>query len=405
MQKNRKKQQDVAGRVDFRRARTFASGVVRTLLSSWSCRANLPPAPVTRHAALGCGGALGLGGALAFVGAVGCQPAAPAATPAAAHFEIPVAREPEPHRAGASLAPAGANAALAAPGLPQDLPAEFARQEVCVEGTCSLAHWLPDPSYAESPFEGIPAQAAIWVHLLKAHTKLALPPNAALELVVVCLAGELKVHDTMPAAGSTPPTAELSPWTALRAPGAGAELECGAADCRAMLALIAPHSTLGVAVRATPSAAPRSIPFEVRAFESAIAAAPNHGKNHVRILFGGVATNPPLPFSLTLLQAGAPALIVPHTHDSSWENLLVLEGHGDLELRGRSYPIGGGESLHIAPRVRHGYVARGVEPFVALQLYTPAGPEQRFLTPPADTPPPRASARPDADERAAQVPP
>jgi quercetin dioxygenase-like cupin family protein len=82
-----------------------------------------------------------------------------------------------------------------------------------------------------------------------------------------------------------------------------------------------------------------------------------------------------------LLQTNAPAQIASHAHDTSWENLLVLEAQGDLELRGRSYSITGGESLHIAPGVRHGYVSRGPTRFVALQLYTPAGPEQRFLAP------------------------
>lgn len=331
--------------------------------------------------------------------AAGCQPRAPAATPGARHFEIPVAGQPELNPAGAAVVRA-ATSERPAPGLPEQLPAAFIRQQVCAEGNCSLAGWLPDPSYAESPFEEVAAQAAIWVHVFGAGAKLTLPPNAALELVVVCLGGELGVRDTLSPPGSTSPPVRLSPWLALRASGAGAELACGAGECRAMFALIAPNSTLQSVLRAAPTAAPRVTPFEVRAFQDSAVAASNQGKNHARVLFGGDATKPPVPFSLALLQTDAPARIAPHTHDGSWENLLVLEGHGDLELRGRSYPIAGGQSLHIAPGVRHGYVSRGQTRFVALQLYTPAGPEQRLLAPPDPTP---AAAATDA--RVAPEPP
>src|SRR5262245_39325030 len=86
MRKNRKKRPDVALRVDFRRPRTFASGVVRTLLPSWSRRANLPPAPV---------GWLACAPALVVTAALGCQPSKPVATAGAAHFEIPFSHEPE----------------------------------------------------------------------------------------------------------------------------------------------------------------------------------------------------------------------------------------------------------------------------------------------------------------------
>lgn len=294
---------------------------------------------------------------------------------------------------------AAASAPQPAPALPETLPARFARQQVCALGNCALAGWLPDPSYAESPLEAVSAQAAIWVHVLAAGAKLTLPANTALELVIVCLGGELGVRDTMSPPDSESLPVRLSPWTALRAASAGVELSCATGECRAMFALIAPRSTLAAAVRATPSTSPRSVPLEVRAFEDVAVASFGQGKNHARVLFGGDATSSALPFSLTLLESDAPAHIATHAHERSWENLLVLEGLGDLELRGHSYPIEGGESLHIAPRIRHGYVARGQTRFVALQLYTPAGPEQRFLEPTQPTPAAAAST-PSARVRA-----
>ena len=188
MQKKRKKRLDVAGRVDFRRPRKFASGVVKTLEPSWSLRANLPKVTLTW---------LACAQVLVFPVGLGCQPAAPVATPGAAHFEIPVARQPAATPGASTVAPTAASAPRLAPALPEKLPARFARQQACAQGPCSLDGWLPDPTYAESPFEAVSAQAAIWVHVLGAGAKLRLPPNAALELVVVCLGGELGVRDTM----------------------------------------------------------------------------------------------------------------------------------------------------------------------------------------------------------------
>jgi mannose-6-phosphate isomerase-like protein (cupin superfamily) len=403
MQKNRKKPLDVAGRVDFRARGKFASNVVTS--------------PIPPHSAPGADSAAGAGRSerlatrlfahgqsLVAVVVLGCQPAPPLAKPEATRFEIPVAHEPEPSATEPGTAPSlsshGPEANATRPALPRALPPAFARNQTCTQGTCSLPRWLPEASYALSPLEEVSAQAAIWVHGIQPQARLSVPANDALELVVVGLGGELRARDTRPGT-SAPSEFRVDPWTALRASGAGIELVCAAGDCRAMLALIAPESTLDAAVGAAsvPSAValahkPRRVPLELRSFEKVPLLTWQHGKNHARILFGGSDLGSPLPFSLTLLQTLAPALIPPHSHESSWENLLVLEGRGDLELRGRSYPIAGGESLHIGPRVRHGYVASGQESFVALQLYTPAGPEQRFLA--AAGAAPTAAAAPTA---------
>ena len=405
--KIRKKPLDVAGRVDFRARGKFASNVVTSPIPSHStpgargaARASLSKRLLARLFA--CGPSV-----VALTG-LGCQATPPVAEPQAPRFEIPVAHEPGPSTTAPSTTPSlsstdpNANTTASPPALPRELPAAFARKQTCREGSCSLLRWLPEPGYALSPFEEVSAQAAIWVHGIQGGAKLSIPANDALEFVVVGLRGELRVHDTR-SGTSEPNEFSVDPWTALRASGAGVELECRAGDCQAMCALIAPNSTLDAEVGAAPTKhssvaptnEPRRIPVEVRSFEKATLLTWQHGKSHARILFGGSALGAPLPFSLTLLQTFAPALIPPHTHESSWENLLVLEGRGDLELRGRSYPIAGGESLHIPPRVRHGYIASGQESFVALQLYTPAGPEQRYL---AAAGAPQATGAPQAIE-------
>jgi hypothetical protein len=51
----------------------------------------------------------------------------------------------------------------------------------------------------------------------------------------------------------------------------------------------------------------------------------------------------------------------------------------ELLLRGRPYELKGGEALHIPPQVRHGFTAGGQQRLTAVQIYTPAGPERRFM--------------------------
>ncbi|HEU5077414.1 MAG TPA: hypothetical protein VFU02_24650, partial [Polyangiaceae bacterium] len=207
MQKKRKKQLDVAARVDFRRARKFACGVVRILEPSLSFPAN--PSSVARSW-YAYARVLGVSVAL------GCQPAPPLAAPAAGHFEIPVAGQEAQRTETAAVPETAALPRTPVPIFPEKLPAAFARQQSCEQDNCLLASWLPDPSYAESPFEEVPAQAAIWVHTLGRGAKLTLPTNAALELVVVCLSGELEARDLTTSAAPSPSPLRLSPWTALR---------------------------------------------------------------------------------------------------------------------------------------------------------------------------------------------
>jgi quercetin dioxygenase-like cupin family protein len=147
----------------------------------------------------------------------------------------------------------------------------------------------------------------------------------------------------------------------------------------------------------------------VREFSQGTLYSWNANRNHARIVFGGTQTPStastastastkgsdgsttadsasdeaakpaPFSFSLTLLQGAAAVSIPAHTHASAWETLLVIQSKGALELRGRSYAIDGGEVIHIAPEVRHGYQSAGTQPLSAVQLYTPAGPERRFI--------------------------
>lgn len=75
------------------------------------------------------------------------------------------------------------------------------------------------------------------------------------------------------------------------------------------------------------------------------------------------------------LELNAGARVPEHTHDSS-ETLVVLEGSGTVTLDGAKYAVTSGDTIHIPKVTRH--AAEATTRFVAVQIYAPAGPEQRF---------------------------
>lgn len=107
--------------------------------------------------------------------------------------------------------------------------------------------------------------------------------------------------------------------------------------------------------------------------------------------------------ALSLLEL-APGLNIPlHRHPASIEVVYLLSGHGLMvDISARERPVGPGDAVYIARGTAHGLKNSGREPLVAVQLYAPAGPEQRFLgKPPVGTEPigldetlRRAGARP-----------
>jgi len=56
--------------------------------------------------------------------------------------------------------------------------------------------------------------------------------------------------------------------------------------------------------------------------------------------------------------------------------LYVLAGSGTLTIAGNELPVTATSVIQIPPNTKHAFVA--AEAVRALQIYTPAGPEQRF---------------------------
>lgn len=80
-----------------------------------------------------------------------------------------------------------------------------------------------------------------------------------------------------------------------------------------------------------------------------------------------------------------PGTSVPeHVHEVSAELLYVLEGHGVMTMGDKTVPVRAGMAIWIPAGVKHSFrLDTQVEPLRAIQVYTPGGPEQRFLKGPS----------------------
>ena len=81
---------------------------------------------------------------------------------------------------------------------------------------------------------------------------------------------------------------------------------------------------------------------------------------------------------LGLLEASPGAEVPCHSHSGSAEILFVLEGRGELTVGSEKIPFQADEALHIPENQPHAARFTGGEKTVMLQIFAPAGPEDRY---------------------------
>lgn len=82
------------------------------------------------------------------------------------------------------------------------------------------------------------------------------------------------------------------------------------------------------------------------------------------------------PLSASVLSIKAGASVAEHVHAKETELLYILEGSGTMTVKGVAQAITPTSVVQIPPNTRHAFTATSA--VRALQIYTPAGPEQRF---------------------------
>jgi quercetin dioxygenase-like cupin family protein len=119
----------------------------------------------------------------------------------------------------------------------------------------------------------------------------------------------------------------------------------------------------------TPEATPsKTMPFILPA-----AAAKTYGP---ATIFVEPATVKGAPLSASVLALPAGANVAEHVHAGETELLYVLEGSGTMTIAGQPIAVTPTSVIQIPPNTKHAFTATAN--VRALQVYAPAGPEQRF---------------------------
>jgi mannose-6-phosphate isomerase-like protein (cupin superfamily) len=214
-----------------------------------------------------------------------------------------------------------------------------------------------------------------WEQVLSPRVVLTFPKHAGLDLYVVLFDGEVSIKADDIAGKQK----RLWRWNGARVPGLGAMIECKE-PTRAILVLVSnkPGGTLGQAAAAAQKAGwtQRPAPVTSVEFDKQPDLAWGGGAYHARLGFEDGSA------SLGTLMASKSAPVRQNVHEHEWEVLAILSGDGTLvrtvDGREDNTPIAPGTFASIAPGVPHAYRPAGTSPLVAVQLFLPPGPEQRF---------------------------
>ncbi len=317
----------------------------------------------------------------------GKGPAAPESAPAATTSSAPAdsATPATGNPVAAATPTASASAASASPppdpiaaALPIDLGPKvppFPHRAVSPPKVPSFARGtIPVPEGLASQIDpSLPFFA--WEQVLSPGVVLTFLKHAGLDLYVVLFDGEVSIK----AGDIAGKQKRLWRWNAARVPGLGVMIECKE-PTRAIFVLVTntPGATLAQAGAAGQKADWTKRPAPVVSVEL---------DKQPDLAWGGGAYHARLGFedgsaSLGTLMASKGAPVRQNVHDREWEVLAVLSGQGTLVRTPASgeddAPIAPGTFASIAPGVPHAYKPAGTSPLVAVQLFLPPGPEQRF---------------------------
>ncbi len=101
------------------------------------------------------------------------------------------------------------------------------------------------------------------------------------------------------------------------------------------------------------------------------------GRGTAKILYDQGAGSAEVAMTLLVLEPGA--AVPTHVHATSVELLYVLQGQAEMRVGAERVVIGPGDAARIPMGVEHEARVLGAVPLRALQVYTPPGPEQRFV--------------------------
>lgn len=279
--------------------------------------------------------------------------------------------------AGASSSSAGpaSTAAATAPkadpidaATPETKDAKpFARRQVCEKPPCPTAI-VPA---GMDQVDGKPAPIAMFEVVLGRKVMWSIPKNANVVVYGFLLDGEVSVM------ADDIKDKQKRCWKldAFRAPGGGVNV-FAKEPTRILVGVgaVGDAKTVTDALAKPAPWAKRPSPVESVELGRKPQVSWGGGAYHARIGF----EDPGAPsFTLLLMSKNAP--VAEHVHATEWEFLALIDGDGELTRKeGGNVKTTSGTFVAIPPGVAHGYRPNGTTPTLAVQMYSPAGPEQRF---------------------------
>jgi mannose-6-phosphate isomerase-like protein (cupin superfamily) len=253
----------------------------------------------------------------------------------------------------------------------------FRDQVTCERGDCvmdTLSPLAPTTPAIEDGATTLPPAMA-WVHIVKPGATVVIPQRNDVDVLGVCLVG-----DAMLGLVSTPRAEEtrVAAWTAFALRKGGLTVRTTNNQPTAVLLVTA----RGVASETGSQA--QLVTSDLVTLEDLSWA---NGAMHARIAFD--ATVSPNA-SLGVLFASDDAAVAEHQHAGAWEVLAAVSASGRLHLPAqtvettsqqlpeRSRTVTAGTIAYVPAGVRHAWLPDGTHPLVAIQVYSPAGSEQRF---------------------------
>lgn len=250
----------------------------------------------------------------------------------------------------------------------------FRDVSTCERGVCRIEGRSPFAPTSVALDDGATAlpPAMGWVQVIRPGASVVIPARADVDLMGVVLVGRVSLDREGAAPAARP---EARAWTSFLLPGAGAALRVRGREPAAVLLVTATG----------PAREARAYDYVTRDLAAHDDLAWAGGAMHARIAFD--ASDSPRA-SLGVLIASDDAPVAEHVHAESWEMLAAFSAAGRLHLPAqtvgdralptRDRTVTGGVIAYVPAGVRHAWVPDGTHPLIAVQVYAPPGPEQRF---------------------------
>ena len=257
--------------------------------------------------------------------------------------------------------------------LPGDLEGVLTAHAACKQTRCNEARLYPAAAVAEPRAPG-----AVWSYeIARKGAEVSFPKRGGVDLYGIALRGDVALAGVERGAE----TKKLAAWTAFRAPGAGVRIKANSNGARIVLAAVTDGAPIGDAGKGDQETwDDRPAAIETVDLAAARDLTWKDGAMHARLGFEGADKRA----SFEILMASLDAQIPQHTHDGSWEILAALRADGTLRVAREGAAdlapvrLDDGAIVAIPKSARHSWEPDGTEPLIAVQIYVPPGPEQRF---------------------------